>query len=39
MGEFTSSGTTSIKNTGDIFIDLVPTMLNLLSAGDGIYRK
>jgi len=34
MGEFSSSGTTSIKNTGDIFIDLVPTMLNLLSAGD-----
>ena len=34
MTVFSSSGTTSIKNTGDIFIDLVPTMLNLLSAGD-----
>jgi len=32
--EFNSSGTTRINNTGDIFIDLVPTMLNLLSAGD-----
>jgi len=34
MTVFSSSGTTSIKNTGDIFIDLVPTMLNLLSAGN-----
>jgi len=34
MTGFSSSGKTSIKNTGDIFIDLIPTMLNLLSAGD-----
>ena len=34
--QFSSTGTTTINNTGEIFIDQVPTMLNLLSAGDEL---
>ena len=34
MTGFSSTGATRINYTGDIFIDLVPTMLNLLSAAD-----
>jgi hypothetical protein len=34
--QFSSSGSTTINNTGEIFIDQVPTMLNLLSAGDEL---
>jgi hypothetical protein len=31
---FYSTGTTSLNNSGDIFIDQVPCLINLLSAGD-----
>jgi hypothetical protein len=32
---FSSTGSTTKNNTGEIFIDQVPLMLNLLSAGNG----
>jgi hypothetical protein len=32
--KFKSTGNTSIKNTGDNFIDLIPSMLNLLSSAN-----